>query len=213
MDTLLTFQWEAFIFLEVLSWIFLLLFLIVRYAFGKESLGRLFLTLFVLFIFLEALLAFIVYQKTGEISTFQVVIFIFVVYACTFGISDFKKLDRYIKMKVGIWRGVELLTEKDKRIIEKLNDPKVIAKKYRLWWYGHTVVFLIAQYLFWIYYGNDAQPFLSYVTDVSWFEDSKIENSPYTNEMILNISRLWVIIYVVDTIYSLYYTFFPSEKK
>src|SRR5690625_2402539 len=113
MDTLLTFQWEAFIFLEVLSWIFLLLFLIVRYAFGKESLGRLFLTLFVLFIFLEALLAFIVYQKTGEISTFQVVIFIFVVYACTFGISDFKKLDRYIKMKVGIWRGVELLTEKD----------------------------------------------------------------------------------------------------
>ncbi|HLR70918.1 MAG TPA: hypothetical protein VK085_05760 [Pseudogracilibacillus sp.] len=213
MSFILEYQWEIFIFLEVFSLLFLLTFLIFRYAFSKENIGRIFLFLFVLFIILEAILAFLVYQHTGEIETFQVVIIIFVIYAFTFGIADFKRLDRYIKDKVGKWRGVELLTEEDKRKMERLKDPKVIARNYRLWWYGHTFVFVLAHLFFWMNYGNDAHSFFYYVSDLSWFDGESLEQSPFTNEMIMNISMLWIIIYVVDTIISWSYTFFPSEKK
>lgn len=33
-----------------------------------------------------------------------------------------------MRMKIGRWRGVELLTEKDRRIIERNKDPKFVAK-------------------------------------------------------------------------------------
>ena len=61
-----------------------------------------------------------VYQVTGEISTILIIITIFVLYACTFGIYDFLKLDRWMRRKIGEWRGVELLTEKDYRIYRAL---------------------------------------------------------------------------------------------
>src|SRR5699024_11276783 len=99
---------------------------------------------FLLFIIFEGILAFINYRQTGEIDTFQIVVFIFIIYACTFGISDFKKLDRYIKQTVGKWRKVDLLTEKDRAVMEKQQNPKYIARRYRLWWYGHTIAFIIA---------------------------------------------------------------------
>jgi len=213
MDFILAFQWELFIFFEVLSWIFLVAFLIVRYAFNKMKLGRIFLFLFVFFIILEGFLAIVIYNHTGEIATFQIVILIFVVYAFTFGINDFKKLDRYIKQKVGNWRGIDLLTEKDKRKMEQLKNPKVIARNNRVWWYIHTIVFVLAHLFFWINYGNNAHPFLHYVTDLSWFDGASLDESPYTNEMVMNVSMLWIIIYGVDTIISWSYTLFPSEQK
>ena len=213
MDFILSYQWEIFIFLEVMSVLCLLAFLIIRYAFTKEAIGRILLFLFVLFLVLEAVLALVVYNQTGKIETFQVVIMIFIVYAFTFGITDFKKLDRYIKDKVGKWRGIDLLTEKDKRVMERLKDPKVIARNYRIWWYVHTGIFVSAHWFFWIKYGNDAKPLLHYMTDFSWFDAASLEQSPYTNEMIMQISMIWIIIYILDTIISWSYTFFPSEKK
>ena len=50
-------------------------------------------------------------------------------YAATFGISDFKKLDRWMRKHIGKWRGVELLADKDISIMGKQKDPKYIAKK------------------------------------------------------------------------------------
>lgn len=213
MEYILTYQWELFILFEVLSWAFLLIFLIMRYAFSREKIGRVFLFLFVLFIVFEALLALVVYKQTGEISTFQIVIIIFVIYAFTFGVGDFKKLDRFIKEKIGTWRGIDLLTEEDKRKIEQAKDPKFIARNYRVWWYGHTAFFVIIHSFFLINYGNDAHPLLHYVTDLSWFEEASLEASPYTNEMVLHISMIWILIYIVDTVISWSYTFFPSSKK
>ncbi|BBU39205.1 hypothetical protein APP_14970 [Aeribacillus pallidus] len=58
----------------------------------------------------EARLGLYVCQQTGEISTFLIVITIFVIYACTFGISDFI---RSRSIKIGQLRGVELLTDEE----------------------------------------------------------------------------------------------------
>ena len=213
MEWFQTYQWEVFIFLEIASWIFLFLFLLLRYAFDRVKIGQIFLLLFLLFIIFEGILAFINYRQTGEIDTFQIVVFIFIIYACTFGISDFKKLDRYIKQTVGKWRKVDLLTEKDRAVMEKQQNPKYIARRYRLWWYGHTIAFIIANIIFWQLYGDKATEFFSYIQDWSWFEEETIHHAPYKHEMVMNIVRLWLVIYVIDTIIAWSYTFFPSKKK
>lgn len=120
MAFLLSYQWQIFIALEILSIIFLLLFGLFRYFFGRSRLSFFFIIGFIVLLALEALLGYWVYQVTGEISTFLIIITIFVLYACTFGIYDFLKLDRWMRRKIGEWRGVELLTEKDYRIYRAL---------------------------------------------------------------------------------------------
>ena len=115
----MTNQWEIFITLEVLSVVSLLLFGVVRYFLGKKQLSVLFIFGFLAFLLLEALLALLIYRETGEFSTFQFVIVIFLIYACTFGIADFKRLDRWMRQKIGKWRNMELLTEKDYTILER----------------------------------------------------------------------------------------------
>lgn len=155
---------------------------------------------------LEGILAIFVYRETGEISTFQIVVLVFIVYACTFGISDFKKLDLLMKRKVGEWRKVNLLTEADIKKIELHKDPKYQAK------YGHTFVFIIAHCMFWIYYGNHENGLMYYLTDFTWWGDVEVDNGPFQHEMIGQVSRLWMLVFAVDTIISWSYTFFPSNK-
>ena len=211
-DFIVTHQWGIFIGLEILSFAFLLTFLLVRYAFAKPKLSMWFMVLFILCMVLEAGLAFMIYQETGEISTFQIVIAIFIIYACTFGISDFKKLDRWIKKKIGDWRSVNLLTDEDIRKMELAKDPKVIARRNRRWWYAHAVVFVVGHYLFWLYNGNHNHDLMFYLEDLSWWEEADGVNGPFQSEAIAAISKIWVIIFALDTIISWSYTLFPSKK-
>lgn len=213
MDFMVTYQWGIFIAIEILSFIFLLSFLIVRYAFTKQKLSVFLLISFLLCIVLEAVLALLIYQETGEISTFQIVIAIFVVYACTLGISDFKKFDRYIKGKVGKWRGVNLLTAEDIRKIELAKDPKVIARKSRLWWYTHAVIFIGVHYVFWLYHGNHTHDLMFYIEDLSWWGENDHTKGPFLSETIAAVNKIWVIIFALDTVISWSYTLFPSKKK
>lgn len=208
-----TFQWEIFIGIEILSYIFLLAFLAVRYILGKQRFSQLVLILFILCIFLEAGLATLIYQKTGEISVFQIIIGFFVVYACTLGISDFRKLDRYIKSHVGHWRGVNLLTKEDIQKMEAAEDPVVIARKSRKWWYIHASFFIIAHVIFWFVYGNDTNAFTDYIKDVSWWGENGIENGPFRNIRVAQISKLWILVFVIDTIIAWSYTLFPKKTK
>src|SRR5690625_2173231 len=129
MNFLIEYQWEVFITIEILSLISLLLFGTIRYFFDKRKLSVGFIFLFFALLFVEGILAFIIYRMKGEFSTFQMVIIIFLIYACTFGINDFKKLDRWMREKVSKWQGTKLLTEKAYEIIAKNKDPKHVAKK------------------------------------------------------------------------------------
>lgn len=213
MEFLLKFQWEIFIFIEVLSVVSLLLFGIVRYLMNKKKLSFLFIGTFLMLLVLEALLAVVLYQETGEISTFQIVITIFVIYACTFGIADFKKLDRWMRKKIGGWRGEELLTDKDYQIIERSKDPKYLARKYRWTSTAHLVVFVIVQFIFWNLGTANMEELVGYARDLSWMEAGTYENSPYPNETLYAIGMLWAIVFVVDFIWSWSYTVFPSKGK
>ncbi|UJL46287.1 hypothetical protein KFZ58_18360 [Virgibacillus sp. NKC19-16] len=212
MDLILTYQWEIFIVAEVLSLAALLLFGVVRYLLNKRRQSLLFLLAFLVLLIFEALLAILIYRETGEISTFQIIITIFVIYACTFGIVDFMKLDRWMRQKIGVWRGVDLLTEKDYRIIKRNKDPKFIAKKYRWSAMVHFVVFVGVQAVFWVHGTDGLDEMLIYVTDLSWIEAGTAAESPYANETIYSISMVWGIVFIVDFIYSWSYTLSPSNS-
>lgn len=206
-------QWLIFIMLEVLMLVFLLAFGICRYALDQRGTSRLLLVLFVTCIGLEALLAYAIYTETKEFSTFHIVIGIFILYACTFGISDFRKLDRWMRQKIGKWRKVELLTEKDYAIIQKQENPSYVAKKYRISSLIHLVIFAIVQIIL-LRNGVDSFAELKgYLTDFSWVEEGNYENSPYGSDLAFGIGVIWTIVFVVDFLYSWSYTVFPSKSK
>lgn len=211
MNFLLTFQWEIFISAEILSFVSLILFGIVRYFFGKRKMSLIFLLLFFVLLILEATLALVIYQETGEISTFQIVIMIFILYACTFGINDLKKLDRWMKKKISHWRGVDLLTEKDKAIILRQKDPKYIAKVNRYSAIIHLFLFVLVQAIFWSYGLDSLTEAKGYLTDLSWIGAEDYLESPYPNEVLHGISMIWGIVFIVDFIYSWSYSIFPSK--
>lgn len=213
LDPIFSYQWEIFITAEVLSMASLIFFGVVRYFFGRRQLSLLFLGLFFVLLVLEATVAITVYQGTGKIETFQIVVMLFVIYACTFGIVDFKKLDRWMREKIGRWRGIQLLSDKEIDIMNKQKDPKYIAKKYRYSSIAHLIVFVAVQAGFWVYGLGGTDRIMDYFMDLSWIGTENVAETPYTNETIYGISMVWGIIFIVDFIWSWSYTIFPVEKK
>lgn len=212
-NALVQYQWEIFITAEILSLASLLLFGTVRYLFGKRRFSLFFLALFLLLLILEAVLAVFIYQETGEISNFLLVIVIFVIYACTFGIFDFMKLDRWMRKKIGGWRGVDLLSAKDRRIMARQKDPKYVAMKYRWSATAHLTVFSVVQLIFWLHGTDGLNEMAFYVTDLSWIGTENASETPYANETIYGISMVWGIVFIIDFIYSWSYSLFPSKPK
>src|SRR5690625_3249917 len=118
-EALLHYNWEMFITLEILATVSLLLFLVFRYALKKQSISYFFLIIFFMLLGTDVILAVVVYRETGEISAFTIVVTIFLLYALTFGISNFHQLERYINKRISIGKKIELHTKKNKQIIEK----------------------------------------------------------------------------------------------
>lgn len=211
LDLILTYNWVIFISIEILSIVVLLLFGVFRYFFSKRKLSTVFIFLFLLLLVSEGVLALFVYNETGEIETFQIVIAIFIVYAFTFGIVDFTRLDRWMRDKIGKFRKVELLTEKDYRIMERNKDPKYIAKKYRMSSLIHLIVFVIAQTILWSMGTDSFAEVKMYMTDFSWVEAGTGEGSPYPNDVTFGIGVIWGLVFMIDFIYSWSYTIFPKK--
>ncbi|WP_449354874.1 hypothetical protein ACUL41_00875 [Virgibacillus natechei] len=117
-----------------------------------------------------------------------------------------------MRQKIGLWRGVDLLTAKDHCIIKRNKDPKFIAKKYRWSAMVHFVVFAGLQAIFWLYGTDSLDEMLGYLTDLSWIDAGTAAESPYANETIYSISMVWGIVFIVDFIYSWSYTIFPSNS-
>src|SRR5699024_4723186 len=138
---------------------------------------------------------------------------LFLIYACTFGVFDFLKLDRWMREKIGGWRGIELLTEKDYRIIERNKDPKYLAKKYRRSSLIHLTLFVIVHSIFWMYGTKDFEELIGYLKDLSWIEEGTPEESHYPNEAVYAVGMIWGIVFIVDFIWSSSYTLSPSKPK
>lgn len=211
MNIMVPYSWEIFIGLEILSFLALILFGVVRCFFDKTKLSLLFIFAFLFLLTMEGIFAIYIYTETGEIDTVQIVIIIFVLYACTFGIFDFIKLDRWMRQKIGTFRGVELLSEKDYEVINKNKDAKYLAKKYRITSIIHLLVFVAVQAVFWNLGTENLAEMKMYISDFSWIEKGEAEDSPYPNDITFGIGVVWGVVFIIDVIYSWSYTFFPKK--
>src|SRR5699024_6514038 len=191
MQTLIQYQWETFIGLEVLSLIFLLLFGIFRYFLDQKKFSLLFIFGFISLLVLEVLIGILIYRVTGELTQFHIVLIIFLAYALTFGYFDFKKLDRWMRKNIGKLRKKELLTEKDCLIIKRNQDPKYIAKKYRISAYTHTILFISAQTVLWLMGTENMSEIIGYLRDLSWFDNPTSAGTPYANDIYFSIGIIW----------------------
>ncbi len=211
MNIILKYNWELFILIEILSLASLLLFGAFRYWLDKKRTSIIFIFLFLALMILEAIIGLYVYHLTGEISNFQIIIAVFIIYALTFGISDFIKIDRWMREKIGRLRGVELLSVDDYKIIKRNKNKKYIAKKYRISSFIHLVLFVLIQSILWVVGTNSFEEIKIYLSDLSWIEKGDASESPYPNTVTFAIGIIWTVAFVVDFIYSWSYTIFSKS--
>jgi len=141
MDWIATYLWELFIFVEVIFWLSIILFLILRYVLNWKHVSIWILPLFIASIIADIFLGWVDYQQTGEFSSFQIIIVIFVIYAVTSGRSDFQRLDGWVQRKIASWKG-EPEPEPISTVKPVPKYGKEHAKHERHGWYSHAIIFL-----------------------------------------------------------------------
>ncbi|MFC0190047.1 hypothetical protein ACFFJY_17260 [Fictibacillus aquaticus] len=211
MDFVLEHKWVFLIAAEVFFWIFMLTFLVLRYWFKLHKMSVLFMGLFIVNDLWIATMGFFDYLKTGEFASYQVIILILIVYAFTYGKSDFKKLDYAIQKRVAKMKGEPM---------PDLHRPvalygKDLARKERKQFTVHFLVFCLVHIVLLFVAGlsdqfTQNQSIQQMLTE--WF-NSKDGLYPFDNQTMNNLSRIWTIILVVDGVISLSYTVFPKQEK
>ena len=208
MEFILDHKWYFLITAEVIFWLGAIAFLLLRYWF---KLQRLSVYIFIIFIVNDlwiALLAFLDYRRSGEFSVFQIIILIFIVYALTFGNSDFKKLDLFIKRQVAKLRG-ETIPASDLPIKRygldfALHEWKQFA--------GHLFIFVLLHIVFAFAFGLADQ--FNTLDIEQW--GSVINNDenvlPYNHEGINSVTKIWLIILIVDFVITLSDTVFLKKR-
>ncbi|WP_416829226.1 hypothetical protein [Ectobacillus polymachus] len=210
MDFILENKWLFLIAAEVVFWVSVSTFLLLRYWFGLKKLSITFFVLFIVNDMWIATMGFFDYLKTNIFSNYQIVIIVFLVYALTYGKNDFRKLDAFMQRQVAAWKGQPIPKVEG---VKKLYG-KEHARHERKQFFIHFLVYVIAHIIFLVMFGFSDQ--ITSFRDIEnvlshWFEE-KQTNFPSNNPTINNISRVWSLILAIDAVISLSYTFFPKSE-
>lgn len=203
---LMKYKWSLVIVAEILFFVLLGAFFIMRYWFKKPKIGYVFVVLLILNELFIALIAIYDYVETGKVSSFQVITVLFFIYLISLGKKDFLQLDGFFKRKIAIWGGEPVPELPHKEIHKQELYGTAHAKEERKGWYSHLLIFVIAQFVF-----------LSMSEFAGWQEFSlnRIKNmfQIYKDNKINHANSVWGIILIIDFIWSFSYTFWPKKKK
>ncbi|MGA4720975.1 hypothetical protein [Fictibacillus nanhaiensis] len=210
MDFVLDHKWVFLILAETVFWVSTLSFLVVRYWFNLKKLSIAFFVLFLLNDLWIAAMGYFDYLRTGEFSTYQIIILVVIAYAFLYGKSDFQKLDRFIQRKVAKWRGLpepELLDSKPLYGMQH-------AQQERQNLYKHILLFITVQGIFWLVFGlSDAVSTIQLDSLwKDWYDTTKTDLF-YKNDTVNNVTRIWALILAIDIVVSLSYTVAPKKEK
>ena len=190
-------KWWFLIGAEVSFWVLSGAFLVLRYWFGSDRGSLVLLALIVLDNLFILALGILDYLSTGEFATYQLVIAAVLIYGLTFGKGDMKRLDAYLKKRVASWKGqVPAEAAPSPRGGTGSLDK---AKKERQGWYKHLALFVFGQGML-------------FAIGESWPVAQLTGNAPEELSALMNASRIWCVVFAVDTIWSLSYTVFPSRN-
>ncbi|SMO94577.1 hypothetical protein [Melghirimyces algeriensis] len=210
-------RWWLLIGVEVSFWILLLVFLVLRYGFQVRSSG-IFLWLLGLNLLGFLTLGIIDYQATGQISTFQIVVIVVLIYSVTYGPKDKKRLDRFMRRKIAQWKKESLSPEEEARMREeeaeeeKKKYGRPYARSQRRGFYIHLILFVAAHLYFAFQFGVESKGVTEWVK--TWMNTwNTPKEFPFQMEEVNRISRLWVIVLLIDAVNAAYYTLFPRQRK
>ncbi|KGX91113.1 hypothetical protein N781_05320 [Pontibacillus halophilus JSM 076056 = DSM 19796] len=205
MDFVLQHKWTFLILAECLFWIGLISFIVARYWLESNRGSLVIAILFIANDLWIAVMGWYDYKATGTFSSYQIVTLIIIVYALTYGKSDFKRLDRWIKRRLTILRKEPIPPD----LLPASLYGREKAKAERKQVYVHAGVFIGVHLIFLILYGFNDLTSLPSLNE--WFSSSEAK-VPFGNTTINGISRIWVMIFVIDTLSALSYTIFPKQR-
>lgn len=198
MDFLLEYKWFFLLGAEVSFWVLSVAFLLLRYLLDLDRASFVVLALIVLDNLFIAGLGFLDYLRTGEFAAYQLVALAIIAYGLTFGKRDFRRLDRYMKRKVAGWRGEAPSPPAEPQA--KAAAPRHKAEKERRRFYWHLAVFVVGQAML-------------YAVGESWLAAQFAGAAPEDPSALMSAGRVWVVVLVVDAIWSFSYTVFPKRAE
>ncbi|MGF9964120.1 hypothetical protein [Bacillus rhizoplanae] len=198
MNILAEYRWVLLVGAEVVFWCAAISFFLLRYAFKLRKasfIAGIVLLLNELFILT---LGVVDYYETGKFSQFQIIIVIILLYAVFYGKKDLRKLDLRIQRIIAKWRGEAL------PIIEEPVELTGWAhtKQELFHWGIHFILFAGTHIVFYFLYG------LAPLENITSLDDSV-----FLNETANRVSKVWRIVFAVDTFITLSYVIFPKKKK
>ncbi|WP_096437848.1 hypothetical protein [Alteribacter populi] len=215
MPLLMELYWELFIATEILAIVCVVAFVVFRYIIVRPALSKWSVAVFILLNVFDSVIAFLVYRETGELSVFQIVIFIFILYALTFGRSDFKRLDLWIRMQIDRWTNKKLVHEKEHREHEERSYGAGQSKNAAREWVMHVGLFTFVHIIFFLLFPSES----IMLTDVlsqegieNWMEDPE-SYGLFSEPAINQVTLIWGLIFVIDTVVSWLYILFPEKNK
>lgn len=206
-EFILQYKWLFLIVGEVIFWVSLIGFFLLRYLFSLEKLSIYFIFLWLFSdVWLLALGVFD-YKHTGTFDTFQVIIVIFLIYALTFGRSDLKKLDLFIQRTVKRWRG-EPLQEKEQ---QEKRFGMAFALQQDKEFVLHLIMYVIviAIFSFFVEIRDIADLFLA--PNVGDLIKHLIENGLFDHPLLSKVTGVWTLILLIDAVITASY--FVSPRK
>ncbi|MBM7095466.1 hypothetical protein JSY36_06860 [Bacillus sp. H-16] len=215
MDTIIHYQWELFIATEVIAVLSVAAFVVFRYVAGSPRYARISLYVFVAANLFDVVVAFLVYRHTGELSMFQVVIFIFVMYAITFGRSDFKKLDFWLRTQIDRFARTDLVTSEEREAYEEKRYGKAQVHRTLKEWAMHGGLFVTVQAVFFLVFPSSSVTVAETLTQegISRWMDAPESYGLFSEAAINQVALVWGIILIVDTVITLSYVVFPEKSK
>lgn len=215
MDFIVDNKWWLLVTAEVIFWISLVIFFVMRYWFRNKKISGKILIITILNELFIAFLAIMDYMETGQFSRFQGVIILIIIYGFTYGKEDFARLDLFIQRYVTKWRG-ENDPELERRL-EKYEAKKYgvsHAKRERRRTMVHVGIFLIAHITFIFIFGLSHDPRLPTIFSPEFFavRFEQPEIGFYQNEQVNQVSIVWSVILIIDVVLAVWYTLFPKKR-
>lgn len=206
-DFILQYKWLFLILGEIIFWVSLLGFFIVRYAFGLEKLSKYFIFIWLFSDAWLLMLGIMDYRNTGTFDTFQVIIVIFLLYALTFGRNDMRKLDRWMKRNIRKWKGEPPIEEEKEEKLYGLAYAAKQGKEFAL----HALMYAVALVIFSFF--SDFQSPVE-VLGMNDFGDNLgniIQKGWFADPIIGKITGIWMLVLIIDAVITLSYFIFPKK--
>ncbi len=212
MDLLMQYKWFLLVGTEVVFWVLVGSFLVLRYLLGLRRAGAAMLGLMLLNELLVAALGLLDYQRTSEFAGYQIVVLAFIAYALTFGKEDFRRLDERIERMVLAWKGqAQPAPTPASRPERPVLSGAEHSRKERRGWYVHLAIFVVGQTVFLAMGESWPATILTGELPPSALWTGKWSGAE-TSTLTL-ASRVWCVVLVVDFVWSFSYTLFPRRTK